>query len=523
MPIKYDARFVKRPNAEHEYTADQIKELSECSKSCPYFIKYFKIVSPDEGEVFFEPYEYQWELLEKFQRHRFNISLCSRQSGKTTVVSAYVLWFAIFHDNKNIGIVSNKEKSAKMILDRIRRAYEALPIWLKPGVTEYSKTFITFDNGSKIQIAATSADAFRGESMNLLCMDEFAFVPQSQAEDFWAANYPTISASRQAKIVIISTPNGLFNLFHRIWQDSELNKNSFVNTKVSWARVPGRDPEWAEEQRKNLGDRQFAQEFAVEFIGSTNTLIKPSVLEVILKQDSEPIETDLGGRLKIWEKPKDRLQYVLGVDPAKGTGENFSVIQILRVDSITPIKLEQVAVFRHNLTDVYQFTDILQRLALFYNHAWVMVENNGEGSAVVSRLWWDHEYDGLVNSGGKAKSLGIRSTGGELHGTKPKACLLLKKLIEDGSLKINDQRTLTEIGSFISEDGKFFGQSTNDDTVMALAWGVYFFEMNVLNESFTFNKDGMDEEGAWGILTDVDTSMSDEDWTWLDESFNSIA
>jgi len=511
-------KFVKRPNSEHEYTPDQIKELQSCSKSCPYFIRYIKIVNPDEGEVTFEPYEYQWELLEKFQKHRFNVALCSRQSGKTTIVASYVLWYAIFNENKNIGIVSNKEKSAKMILDRIRKSYEALPIWLKPGVTEYSKTFITFDNGSKIQIAATSADAFRGESMNLLCMDEFAFVPQSQAEEFWMANYPTISASRKAKIVIISTPNGLFNIFHKIWTEATLKKNSFVFTKVSWDRVPGRDQTWADEQRKNLGERQFAQEFAVEFIGSTNTLINPTTLEVILKADTEPLKTDLGGRLRIWEEPKEKAQYVLGVDPAKGTGENYSVIQVLRLDSISPLSMAQVAVFRHNLTDVYEFTDIVHRLAIFYNHAYVMCENNGEGSSVVNRLWWDHEYDGLVNSGGKAKSLGIRATGGAKGGTKSRACLLLKKLIEDNSLKLVDIRTLMELGSFISEDGRFFGQSMNDDLVMALAWAVYLFEMNVLNETFTFaEKD--EDEGAWGILTDVNMEEA-EDWSWLDESFN---
>jgi len=438
-------------------------------------------------------------------------------SHNTTIVAAYVLWYAIFHKDKTIGIVSNKERSAKMILDRIRKSYEALPTWLKPGVTEYSKTFITFDNGSKIIIAATSADAFRGESLNLLCMDEFAFVQQSQAEDFWSANYPTISASKKAKIVIISTPNGLFNLFHKIWVDADLKKNSFVTTKVSWGRVPGRDQEWADEQRKNIGERQFAQEFAVEFIGSTNTLINPTTLEIILKSDLEPKFTDLDNRLKIWEKPKERSQYVLGVDPAKGTGENYSVIQVLKIDSLKPIKLEQVAVFRHNLTDVYDFTDVLQRIAIYYNKAYVMCENNGEGSSVVNRLWWEHEYDGLVNSGSKTKNLGIRSTGGVKGGTKSKACLLLKKLIEDGSLKMFDLRTLMELGSFIEEDGRFFGQSMNDDCVMALAWAVYFFDMNILSEKYEFDKSDNDSEG-WGVLTDVDLNDTD-DWTWLDENF----
>ncbi len=514
MPIKYD-EYVKRPRDEIEYTTEEISELYECSKSINHFIPYVKIINPDLGEIFFEPRHYQWDLLEKFQRDRFNVGLCSRQSGKTTVVGAYVLWYAIFHENKNIGIVSNKEKSAKMILDRIRKSYECLPYWLKPGVTEYSKTFITFDNGSKILISATSADAFRGETMNLLVCDEFAFVPGGQAEEFWSANYPTISASQSAKIIIISTPNGLFNIFHRIWTDATLGKNSFTHTKVSWEKVPGRDDEWAEVQRKNLGLRQFAQEFAVEFIGSTNTLIEPKTLAVILKLDKPHEIEDLEGRLRIWQKPQEGCNYIIGVDPAKGTGENYSAAQVLRVDSTTPVKLQQVAVFHHNLTDVYSFADIITRLAKYYNRAYLMVENNGEGSAVVARIWWEHEYEGLVNSGSKAANLGIRSTGGAKSGTKPKAALLMKKLIEDGSLNLVDRKTLKELGSFIEENGRFFGKDTPDDLVCALFWACFFLEMNILEEEWSFEQDSMDDE-AWGILGDVDEMF--EDWSWLDNS-----
>ena len=514
MPIKYD-EFVKRPRDEIEYTQEQIAELYECSKDVNRFIPYVKIINPDKGEIFFEPRDYQNELLDKFQKERFNVALCSRQSGKTTVVGAYVLWYAIFHEDKNIGIVSNKEKSAKMILDRIRKSYECLPYWLKPGVTEYSKTFITFDNGSKILISATSADAFRGETMNLLVCDEFAFVPGGQAEEFWSANYPTISASTTAKIIIISTPNGLFNIFHRIWTDATLGKNSFEYTKVSWERVPGRDEEWAEVQRKNLGLRQFAQEFAVEFIGSTNTLIEPKTLEVILKLDVPHLLEDLEGRLRIWEKPQDGHHYIIGVDPAKGTGENYSAAQVIRIDSTVPVKFQQVAVFHHNLTDVYSFADILVRMARYYNQAYLMIENNGEGGAVVQRVWWTHEYEGLVNTGSKKDKLGIRSTGGTSKGTKPKAALLMKKLIEDGSLNLVDRKTLKELGSFIEQNGRFFGKDTNDDLVCALFWACYLLEMNVLEESYTFDDEEMSED-AWGVLSDVNEVF--EDWSWLDNS-----
>jgi len=89
-------------------------------------------------------------------------------SHNTTCVGIYALWYAVFNNNKSIGIVSNKESSAKMILGRIKHMWESLPIWLKPGVKEYAKTGVVFDNDTKIIISATSPDAFRGESMNLL-------------------------------------------------------------------------------------------------------------------------------------------------------------------------------------------------------------------------------------------------------------------------------------------------------------------------------------------------------------------
>ena len=239
--------------------------------------------------------------------------------------------------------------------------------------------------------------------------------------------------------------------------------------------MPGRDESWALEQRANLGERQFAQEFAVEFIGSTNTLIEPKVLDVILQQDIPHEIEELGSRLRIWEKPESGAQYVLGVDPAKGTGENYSAIQILRMDSIVPVNLQQVAVFHDNMTDVYTFADIIDRLSKYYNRGYILIENNGEGSAVVNRVWWTHENESLVNSGSKEKKLGIRSTGGEKKGTKPKAALLMKKLIEDGSLKLVDEKTLRELGSFIEENGRFFGKDTHDDLVHALFWACYFY------------------------------------------------
>ena len=508
MPISYN-EYVKRPREEIEYTPENIVELQKCSNNIYDFIKYVKIVNPDRGEVNFEPYDYQYELLNMFFSNRFSIGLCSRQSGKTTVVSVYALWYAIFNRDKNIGIVSNKESSAKMILSRIKRMWESLPMWLKPGVTEYSKTFVSFDNGTRIVISATSPDAFRGESLNLLISDEFAFVLGSQAEEFWAANYPTISASTTAKVIVISTPNGMFNIFHRLYSQAERGENTFKHIKITWKRVPGRDEEWAAEQLKNLGPQKFAQEFNVEFLGSTNTVIDTETLETLLTMYIDPKNMDLQERLSIYENPMDGCVYILGVDPAKGTGENHSVIQILKIISVKPIMVEQVGVFRDNLTDVYEFSEIINRLSYYYNNAYIMCENNGEGSAVIQRLWWELENENLVNTGSKNINLGIRSS----RVTKPKAVLFMKKLIEDGSIKLPDKNTVEELASFIEEKGKFFGKDKPDDCVCSLYWGLYLFEMDILDEKYMFVEKENDD--AWGVLTDVE---KEEDWNWLYDS-----
>lgn len=512
IAIRYDEKFVKRPNTELEYTTEQISELYECSKDIDYFLKYVKIVNPDKGEIFFEPYDYQRDLLKKFADHRYNVVLASRQSGKTTSVAAYVLWYSIFHEDKTIGIVSNKESSAKMILGRLKRMYECLPVYLKPGVHEYSKTFITFDNHTRILISATSPDAFRGESLNLLCTDEFAFVPNNIAEEFWAANYPTISASTEAKIIMISTPNGLFNIFHRIYSQAEVDMNSFISTKITWTQVPGRTEEWAKEQIQNLGMTQFNQEFNVQFIGSTHTVLNTETIETLLTVWTEPNFNDLNDRFRLWEKPEEGNTYVLGVDSGKGTGENWSTIQVLKLKSINPVAMEQVAVFEDNLTDVYEFADIVDRVSLYYNNAHIMVENNGEGAPVVQRLWWDLENENLVNTGSKATGLGIRAT----RNSKPKAVLLMKKLIEDGSVKFSDKNTIEQLSTFIEENNKFFGKDKADDLVSALYWAIYIFEMDVLDESMGFISKKSDDDDMWGILSDVE--RIEEDWSWLNNS-----
>ena len=318
MPVSYNDT-VKAPGQEQEYTPDMIRELALCQKNRLHFIKeHIKIVTGDYGVVKFGNYMYPFQehLINDFINYRFTVNLCGRQQGKTVVVGAFALSYAMFESHKTIGIVSNKEASAKSFLARIKYMYEQIPSHLKPGVTKWAEKSVKFDNQCQIMISATSKDSFRSESINLLICDELGFVdPPWKAEEFWKSNYPTISASVTSKIIIISTPNGMFNLFHRLYVGAETGSNTFHRNLYDWRSVPARDDEWAKQEKQNLGKVQFNQEYDCKFLGSSNTIIDAEVLEILPNFCEDPIVYDLNDKLRIYEKPIDGSKYVIGCLP----------------------------------------------------------------------------------------------------------------------------------------------------------------------------------------------------------------
>lgn len=250
---------LKRANVSIPYTQDQVDEFIRCQTDIIYFIRnYVKIVSLDHGLVFFDMYKYQEEMVTSFKNNRFTINLLARQMGKTTTVAAYLLYEAIFSKNIRIAVLANKGDTAREILSRIRSMFEDLPWFLKPGVVEWNKGSIELSNGSKILSAATSSSSIRGQSMNIIYLDELAFVENDV--EFFTSTYPVISAGKTTKVIITSTPNGM-NLFYKLWTEAETGKNSFVPHEYLWYHHPDRDETWKHETLRNISQKQFDQEF----------------------------------------------------------------------------------------------------------------------------------------------------------------------------------------------------------------------------------------------------------------------
>ena len=479
--------LLKKANTKIEFTQEQILEFVKCKNDPVYFANnYIKIVSLDEGLVPFKMYDFQEDIVDTIHDNRFTICKMPRQSGKSTTMVSYILHYVLFNPNMNVAILANKAATARDILGRLQLAYENLPKWLQQGVVSWNKGSVDLENGSRVVASSTSSSAVRGGSYNMIFLDEFAFVPNNVAEDFFSSVYPTISSGKTTKVIIVSTPNGM-NLFYKLWVDAENKRNSYNIIDVHWSQVPGRDEKWRTETIANTSEEQFRREFDCEFLGSANTLINPSKIKSMAFQN--PIQSNAG--LDMYEKPNDGGTYVVVADVARGTNNDYSAFIVFDVSTV-PYKI--VAKYRNNEIKPLLFPNIIHDVSKAYNQAYILIEVNDIGEQVATALQFDLEYENLIMasmrgragqvigggfSGGKAQ-LGVRTT----KAVKKLGCSNLKQIIETDKLIINDYDLINEFSTFILKGQSFEAEDGHtDDLAMCcviFAWLVeqtYFKEL----------------------------------------------
>lgn len=272
---------VKRDGIQQQWTEEQVVEYAKCMKDPAYFARtYVKIISLDKGLVNFDLYPYQEKMFDHFNDNRFSIVLACRQSGKSISSVVYLLWYAIFHPEKTIAVLANKGATAREMLARVTLALENLPFFLQPGCRALNKGSIEFSNNSRIIAAATSGSSIRGMSVNLLFLDEFAFV--ERAAEFYTSTYPVISSGKDTKVIITSTANGIGNTYHKIWEGAVQKVNEYKAFTVNWWDVPGRDEEWKRQTISNTSQLQFDQEFGncLESRSQITVLINNIIYEI---------------------------------------------------------------------------------------------------------------------------------------------------------------------------------------------------------------------------------------------------
>lgn len=460
------------------------EEYKKCLTDPVYFMrKYVKIQHPIRGTINFDLYPFQAKTLQQFAEHDFNIILKSRQMGISTLVAAYSLWLMVFHKDKNVMIISIKQDVSKEIVSKVRFANDNLPSWLKVECKEDNRLSLKLANGSQIAALSSAVNTGRSAALSLLIIDEAAFI--EKCEEIWAAAQPTLSLG--GKCIILSTPFGVGNFFHKMWIQAEEENNKFFPIKLPWNLHPERDESWRKEQdRVSENLKKTSQELDCNFLSSGATVIDLELIDWF-KQTfmKDPVEKrGIDQAYWIWQYPSytPDAVYAVSADVARGDGEDYSAFHVINLKT-----MEQCAEYKGHIP-TKEFGNMLVSVATDYNNALLIVENAGPGWAAIQQII-DRGYPNLFYSSTDLRYVDVeQQMTNKIYTeekkmvpgftttlrTRPVIISNMCQYFVDKSITIYSKRTYSELEVFIWDNHKpQASKGYNDDLVLSLSIGLW--------------------------------------------------
>lgn len=452
------------------------EEYMKCAVNPVYFMKKYCIIQhPTKGKVFFQLYNFQENTLQELADNRYNVILKSRQMGISTLVAGYSLWCMLFKNDFNVLVIATTQEVAKNLVTKVRVMHENLPTWLRGITIEDNKLSLKFKNGSQIKAVSSAGHSGRSEALSLLIIDEAAFI--TKIDEIWAAAQQTLATGGGA--IVLSTPNGTGNFFHRTWVDAE-SGGQFHPIRLHWSLHPERDESWRQLQTELLGERLAAQECDTDFISSGHTVVAGELIEWYRETyTQEPIEKrGMGGELWIWEYPDYTKDYIVAADVARGDGGDYSAFHIIELKS-----LRQVAEFRGKIGTT-EYGHMLVSMATEYNNAILAIENANIGWAVIQvaidkgypNLYYSYRQDGYLDENiHLSKGYDLKDKSAMVPGfttsskTRPLMIAKLETYFREKAPIIHSKRLIDELLVFIWIGNRAEAQhGYNDDLIMSL-------------------------------------------------------
>jgi len=328
-------------------------------------------------------------------------------SHNTIISAIYIVWYVLFHKDRNVMVISQNGDKVKELMDKIGVIIENLPFYMKPGFEVKNVMSMKFDNGCRIHAQTTTSNSGASFTVHLLYMDEFALIDYRYLNKFYRTVYPTISSSEISKVVITSTPRGL-NKFYEIYINA-LNGINFYNPiRIDWYDVPGRDEQWRKNTIADLGSvEDFNQEYGNQFLAGSELLFKSNTSRRMKALNQSFVHKDMSDMLDRWiERMGDslddimdnarpdyyitwyenfdlsklsdnRYQFVISIDTSEGGGGDFFVANIFQILPMSRREIDsqkiftkfadffkavQVGMFRSNVIDIPNVAALLYYL-----------------------------------------------------------------------------------------------------------------------------------------------------------------
>ena len=440
----------------------------------------------------------------------------SRQTGLSTIFEQLSLWHINFHASAYDLVVSQRDTEAKKFVGDIISSYELLEYPLRAKRLNSNEHELSLSLAghrgykSVIQAFPPTVGAGRSYSPNLIILDEFAMYGK-KAAPVWTAISMSVAAG--GIIVIISTPKGVGNLFHKMWEavnttayvdfgtktseDEVLEQNAqvFRPMAVHWSQLPQSEFErrgfrdglaWYKHMKAKImmekDERVAAQELDLSFLASGSTIDVEVVIRLLKNcMESNAMFTVLKGKLRgltIYEKPQKKNEYVIGVDAAEGRGGHLSAFHVLKVvvagKAIVP---KVVAKYASNTVSLKQYKDIIKRSGFLYNTAWLNIERNNHGHVLLTYLIEEDEYplSKIINRYDPNKMVFMKDVKGWHTGAIARGIMLTA--LFDHVTEIKDLRipkdTAEEFKTFVEENSRWAAQEGyDDDHIISLSLGM---------------------------------------------------
>lgn len=548
------------------YTQEELVELIKCEEDIIYFANnYCKILTEEGRKLLKEVGGLRWfqeDMLRQYQKNKYNITLASRQIGKSITVAIYVCWYVLFHSDINILLLSATGKKAKDLLAKIKDIQDALPFFMQVGLKKDDVQRRMYDNGCVIESENTTENSGVSGTYGFIYWDEMALLEAEMQEKIFTGAFPTMASyGDKAKFIITSTPRGRRNKFYKIWTGAIAEPDSpihipFAYSKIYWYDVEGRDEAWAREEKKIMGETGFAREYDLSFDAEEDMLIDDELKKVVTTGQLKYKRHDLvGGILNLKLRPDFEIEYFsdvekkfhISIDLAGGKKRDytvFNIFEIIKKDDNTIRNLEffeseldffmqrQVGIIRSNK---YK-PDVMAKYLCQILDKFFDVENDNVKLTIEMNHKGDHFRDKIFSWNGTLNP--IKEYQDQLVIQYPRHCdfdddvsyedgitqsTKSKKIATDNinyrlqvfDIEITEDVTIDEGLSFgLNKKGNYEGLSENDDCFMTTLNAIHFFKTEEYAEWVDFLYDALypQERLLMDELLEKSEGDSAEDW-----------